>query len=164
MRVSPRRWTSAVIPAICLIALDACGGSPAQPSLPGITLSMPDSITAQYVTCGSCETEVTAVAEFEITVSDPNGPGGTLQSVQTVATDTTRSAQVARNTRPNRDVTYPATTVPRGGGLSVPAGIVMSPAPPPRDAISLTVSARLSDGRSTSRTVPVVFAEATADR
>jgi hypothetical protein len=164
MRASRRFRGSAVIATSCLVIAAACGGSPARPSLPGITLSMPDSITARYVTCSGCETEVTAVAEFEITVSDPDGPGGTLQSVQTVATDTTRSAEVGRNTRPNRDVAYPETAIPKGGALTVPAGIVMNPAPPPRDAISLTVSARLSDGRTTTRTVPVVVGEAATDR
>jgi hypothetical protein len=132
--------------------------------MPDIALSTPDRVTARYATCGTCETEVTAVAEFAVTVSDRNGPGGTLASVETIATNTTRSSEIARNTRPNGDVGYPVTTVPKGGSLSVSAGVVMTPAPPPRDAITVTVAVRLTDGRMTMRTVPVAFTEAAATR
>ncbi len=120
---------------------------------------MPDAIGARYVTCATCEAQVTAVAEFPVGVSDPNGPGGTLESVETIARNLTRGSDVSRNTRPNAQVSYPSTTVPRAGTLTVEAGIVMSPAPPPRDAITLTVVVRLTDGRSTTRTVPVAFSD-----
>jgi hypothetical protein len=151
--------------AVATVAMLAgCGGTPARPSLPGITLQVDDPITARSVACATCEVALVVVAEFPVTVGDPNGPGGVLARIEVVATDESRSTEVGRNVRPNADVAYPVRDVPAGATLTVPAGIVIGPAPPPRDSLSVTILARLEDGRASTRTVPLVVAAAATGR
>jgi hypothetical protein len=142
-----------------ILALVACGSSPAAPSRPGITLGMPSSVTGTYVSCADCETPLVVVAEFAVAVGDPEGPGGTVQRVEVVAVDTSRGTELARNVRPNADVPYPVTALPAGGSLTLAAGVVISPAPPPKDTVTVSVTVRLTDGRASTGSAPLVVSE-----
>ena len=123
--------------AAALLALAACGGSPAEPSRPGITLGVPSTITGKYVSCAACDAPLVVVAEFIVVVGNPGGPGGTVERVEIVAVNASRGTEVARNVRPNADVPYPVTALPGGGSLMLSAGVVISPAPPPKDAVTV---------------------------
>jgi hypothetical protein len=160
------RWASAArrvrtLPAAAaVLALAGCADSPARPSVPGITLGVPSTVTGKYVSCAACETPLVVVAEFSVVVGDPAGPGGTVERVEIVATDASRGAEVARNVRPNADVPYPVTALPSGGSLTLAAGVVISPAPPPKDAVTVSVTVRLTDGRASTGSAPLVVSEA----
>lgn len=148
-----RAWLAAGGTA-CLLASIGCGsGSTERPSAAPLTLAVADTIEGHYVSCETCEVALVAVAEFDVTVGDPLGPGGTLQRVEVVATDASRGTELARNVRPNATVAYPDRGLAAGGRLTVPAGVVISPAPPARDPVTLTISVRLEDGRTATRTV-----------
>ena len=146
--------------ASCLLALASCGGSPSAPSLPGLTLGVPATITGKYVACSTCDPPLVVSAEFPVVVGDPGGPGGTVRQVEVVAVDASRGTEVARNTRPNADFAYPVTAVPKAGSLTLAAGVVISPAPPPRDSVNVTVTVRLTDGRASTALAALAVAEA----
>src|SRR5436190_24326174 len=107
---SPAPHVRTLAAAMAVLALVACGGSPAEPSRPGITLGVPSTITGTYVRCAACDVPLLVVAEFPVVVGDPQGPGGTVDRVEIVALDASRGTEVARNVRPNADVSYPVTT------------------------------------------------------
>jgi len=148
--------------AAAVLALVACGGSPAAPSLPGVTLGVPSTVTGRYVSCAACESPLVVVAEFPVVIGDPEGPGGTVQRVEIVAMNASRGTEIARNVRPNADVAYPVTALPGGGSLTLAAGVVITPAPPPQDAVTLSVTVRLTDGRASTGSVALAVSEAGA--
>ena len=146
--------------ASCLLALASCGGSPSKPSLPGITLGVSATITGKYVACSTCDPPLVVSTEFPVVVGDPDGPGGTVRQVEVVAVETSRGTEIARNIRPNADFVYPVTAVPKAGSLTLAAGVVISPAPPPRDSVNVTVTVRLEDGRASTASAALAVAEA----
>jgi hypothetical protein len=149
-RIKPRLLVST------LLAVLATGcSSPARPSVRGLTLALPASVQARYVTCATCGPAIWLFAEFPVVVGDPDGAGGTLATVETTAVNTTRGGALAHNTRPNADYAYTRTTVPAGGTLEVLAGIVIAPPPPPRDAVSINVLVTLADGRKSVGSSPL---------
>lgn len=125
---------------------------------PHLTLTFIDPVSARMVACQSCAPPTThLVSEFTVTVGDPAGPGGSVETVTTVVRNTSRGLDVGRNVRPNRDFAYPSTMLPPRGSLTLEAGIVIDP-PPPRDALEISVSVRLTDGRTVSRASRLVAA------
>lgn len=138
----------------CLVSLGACS-SQTSPSRPAIAVSLPAAVEGRYVACATCaEPTVTVVLEFPVTVSDPNGPGGTVERLTTILMNRTRAAEVGRNVRPNADYAFPSTALPAAGQLTLQAGLVVPP-PPPRDDLAVTVQVRLTDGREASATGPL---------
>jgi hypothetical protein len=138
-----------LLAAALLLAACACG-SPTTPSSP-LTLALTASVTGRIIVCTTCTMppEQWIVAEFPVTLSDPRGPGGTLQSIETRVFNRTRGrTELGRNARPNADYQYADLAVPAGGSLTLPAGIVFHPLPPPRDELVVEVVATLTDGRS----------------
>jgi hypothetical protein len=105
-------------------------------------------VTGRYVTCETCDVSLWVSIEFPVTVADPDGAGGTVQEVRVTATNRSRGQVLAGGSRPNADFSYPDTTVPAGGRLTLMAGLVISPAPPPRDEVVVAVLVTLGDGRS----------------
>ena len=101
---------------------------------------------------------LTVVVTFNVTVSDAAGPGGTVATLEARVMDTSRGTEVGRNTRPNGDVGLTPSALPAGGHVTIDAGIGFPP-PPPRDALTLTVTARLTDGREASASAPLTITE-----
>jgi hypothetical protein len=157
-----RAWSSALA-LTWLLASIACDGGAAGPSerpsgVPPtavLALEVPETVQGRYVACDTCEVPLVVVAEFDVTVGDPRGPGGILERVEVVASDLSRGTVYARNARPNRDVALANREIPAGGTLTAPAGIVIAPAPPPRDSVALSIVVALTDGRTSTRTVPL---------
>jgi hypothetical protein len=143
-----------------------CGcGEPARPtpSAPGITLRVPNPIAGRYACPGCPEPAPTVVAEFTVAVGDPAGPGGTVATLEVRVFNRSRDTELARNTRPTTSVGLPDAAIPAAGELQLQAGIALAP-PPPRDEVVVTVIVTLTDGRQTSRTVPLVIEAAALDR
>lgn len=107
-----------------------------------------------------CRTGI-LVAEFPVTVSDPHGPGGQLQFVETVVFNRSRGLLVATNRRPNVDHTYADRHVPPGASLAVLAGVGFE-SPPPRDELVIMVRVRLTDDRELQRTAALHLSFASA--
>jgi hypothetical protein len=140
------------------LATAACGeNNRAAPSAPGITLRVPNPVVGRYVTCDTCtDPTLTVVAEFTVTVGDPYGPGGNVAALEVRVFNRSRDAELARNTHPNSTVDLPGSSIPASGEVQLNAGIGL-PAPPPRDEVVVTVMVTLTDGRQTSRTVPLTI-------
>jgi hypothetical protein len=117
-------------------------------------LQLPAVAEGRYVTCTTCEPAVTVVVEFAVTVRDPQGPGGTLAQLVTVVMNRSRGVELARNVRPNADYAFSSPDLAPHGQLVVEAGVVLAP-PPPRDDVQVAVTARLTDGREVSGTIPL---------
>ena len=127
------------------------------PSSAGITLTVPNPIVGRYQSCTPCPaSDLSVVAEFAVVVGDPGGPGGVVARLEVRVFNRSRNVEVARNTRPNAAAGLPDASLPAAGQLRLDAGIVFSP-PPPRDEVVVSVIATLTDGRQTSRTVPLVI-------
>jgi hypothetical protein len=139
-----RRWRLAVTAAL---AMGAGCDNPAQPTQPPIALTVPAVVTGRYVACEPCEVALWVSLEFPVTVGDPEGSGGTVQEVRVTATNRSRGQVLAGGSRPNADFSYPDTTIAAGGRLTLMAGLVISPAPPPRDEVVIGVLVTLGDGR-----------------
>jgi hypothetical protein len=139
-----------------LVALLVAGCDDAPPSSPSraLTLAFADPVLARLV-AGDDAAAVYAVAEFDVVVGDPLGPGGVVRSVETRIVNRSRTTEVARNARPNSDFAYPNTAVPAGGSLTLPAGVVY-PLPPPRDDVQVVVTVMLTDGRRVEQAARVV--------
>jgi hypothetical protein len=144
-----------VLSTLVVGVLAGCS-SPERPSARGVTLVLPASVQARHGTCATCEVSTWVFAEFPVIVGDPEGPGGTLATVETTAVNTTRGGALAHNARPNADYAYTRTAVPAGGTLEVLAGIVIAPPPPPRDAVRINVVVALADGRKSIGSAPLV--------
>ena len=135
----------------------ACGGPSSGPSRPPLALTLPAALEGRYATCGTCTDPPVVIVTFTVTVSDVSGPGGTIATLEARVMDTSRGVEVARNTRPNGDVGLSPSSVPPGGQVSVEAGIGFPP-PPPRDALTVIATARLTDGREASASAPLTIA------
>ena len=146
------------------LVLCGCGEhAPPTPSAAGITLRVPNPIAGRYAPCPACpEPDPSVVSEFTVVVGDPAGPGGTVASLEVRVFNRSRDTELARNTRPNTSVGLPDSTIPPAGELQLQAGIALPP-PPPRDEVVVTVVVTLTDGRQTSRTVPLVVQAAVLD-
>jgi hypothetical protein len=143
---------------MALVAITAACDSPTRPGRPPIALTIPSTVTGRYVSCATCEVTLWISVEFPVVVADPDGAGGTVQDVRVTATNQSRGTVLAGNTRPNSEFPYPNTTVPAGGTLSLMAGVVISPASPPRDEVVIAVLVTLSDGRTGLASAPLVVA------
>lgn len=143
----------AIVAAAFVLLAGGCSGGTERPSRPGLTLDMPATVTGRYVACGTCEIALTVVSEFTVRVGDPAGSGGSVESLVTIAA--ARGTVVAQNRRPNESFVFPDTRVPAGGVLDLSAGIVIAPAPPPRDIVEVTVRVTLADGRSVIARAPM---------
>lgn len=132
-----------------IAALGACDETAPTPVQPRLVLEAPDPVVARFV-----QSTGVLVAEFPVSVSDPQGSGGTLDFVEAVVLNRTRGTVVMRNRRPNASYRFSDRSVPAGGRLTVEAGVAFPP-PPPRDEIVLTVRAGLTNGREVQRTVGV---------
>lgn len=131
------------------LAAAACGGSPTASGRPP-AVSMVAQVSASTVTCDTC-TEgpfIWAVAAAPVTITNPGSRAIALSTVETRAFNHTRASVIATNVRPNLDFTYPDTTVPAGGSLTLEAAVVYHPLPPPADDIRLVVIVTFSDGRT----------------
>jgi hypothetical protein len=135
----------------------ACGGEGPEPTPPPLTLVLPATVEGRLVACGTCaDPTPRVVAEFPVGVSDAQGPGGSIDRLETIVMNRSRGLEVGRNVRPNADYAFPDSTVPARGQLVVQAGIVFGP-PPPRDEIVVTVRVHLTDDRQASSTVPLAI-------
>jgi hypothetical protein len=153
VRTSPRAAARRLALAVLLTAAAGCGSE--QPSPPAVRLALPTRAEGRLVTCATCEEpSTTVVIEFTVGVRDPDGPGGTIERLETIVTNRSRASEIGRNVRPNADYTFDDSHVPAGGQVAVQAGIVIS-LPPPRDEIVVTVLVRLADGREASGTTPL---------
>lgn len=140
-----RSWRSTITVGLAIVA--GCD-SPAQPTRPPIALTVPAVVTGRYLTCETCEVSLWVSLEFPVTVGDPHGSGGTVHEVRVTATNQSRGQMLGGSSRPNANYAYPNTAVPAGGTLTLMAGLVISPAPPPRDEVVVGVLVTLGDGRS----------------
>ena len=149
---------SRLLTAGLAVSLTAACGNELQPTAPTpvLVLTFAEPVVARVV---PPPTGVTAdphlVSEFPVTIADPSGPGGTLESVTLVVRNVSRAAEAGRNVRPNADFAYPVTAIPPRGSLSVEAGIAF-PLTPPRDQLEVSVSVALTDGRMATRTARLV--------
>ena len=144
--------------ALAIVTLGAsCGDSSSGPSPAPILLTLPTAIEGHYSTCQTCTDPVAVIVTFPVTVSDASGPGGTIATLDTRVMDTSRGTEVARNTRPNGDVGLSPSALPAGGQVTIDAAIGFPP-PPPRDALMVVATARLTDGRSASASAPLTIA------
>lgn len=160
MRTRPRAAVRRLALAVLLTAPAGCGSG--EPSPPALRLTLPTRAEGRLVTCATCEAPTTTVVvEFTVGVGDPDGPGGTIERLETIVTNRSRASEIGRNVRPNADYAFPDSRVPPGGQVAVQAGIVIA-LPPPRDEIVVTVLARLTDGREASGTTPLAVPGASA--
>ena len=82
------------------------------------------------VSCPTCDVgTLSAVAEFPVTVGDPDGSGGVVEEVRTTAVNRSRGISLGANVRPNSQFSYPTTSVPARGSLQLSAGLVITPPP-----------------------------------
>ena len=131
--------------------------SPARPYRAGVTLVVPATIQGRLVRCATCDGgTLSVVAEFPVTVGDQDGSGGVVEEVRTTAVNRSRGISLGASVRPNAQFSYPMTSVPARGSLQLSAGLVITPPPPPRDEVSVTVSVRLTDGRTSTASAPLV--------
>lgn len=139
------------IPGVLLLSfvLGACGSGPASPNA-GITLVLPDGVTGRIVTCTICTTEPAAwgVVEQDVTIVNRSARDRDVATVEARAFNQTRGALISANTRPNVNYSYRETRVPAGGALTLQAGLVYEPLPPPRDDVHLIVIVTFRDGTS----------------
>jgi hypothetical protein len=119
-------------------------------------VTLPAAIEGHYASCDTCS-DPAVVANFTVTVSDTSGPGGTVATLEMRVVNTSRGVEVARNTRPNSDVGLSPSALPAGGEVRIDAGIGFPP-PPPRDALALVATARLTDGREATASAPLTIA------
>ena len=106
--------------------------------------------------CTTCQEPSTSlVIDLPATVRDQSGPGGTVERLTTILTNRSRDVEIGRNVRPNAGYAFPSTTLPAGGQLVLQAGLTTAP-PPPRDEVILTVHVRLTDGRESQASAPLV--------
>jgi len=157
MRFSLARRRGRLVVALGLTVIAACGGSDNGPSPAPLVLTLPPAIEGHYSTCQTCADPVAVIVNFSVTVSDANGPGGTIVALEMRVMDTSRGTEVARNTRPNGEVGLSPSALPAGGQVTIDAGIGFPP-PPPRDALLVVATARLTDGRSASASAPLTIA------
>jgi hypothetical protein len=145
---------------LCLLTMTAgCGdGSPASPSPQPLSLAVSAPVQGHSVQCSTCADPMSVVVEFQVTISDLAGPGGTLASLEIKVLDTLRGAEIARNVRPNADVGLSGSALPAGGQLAVAAGVAFQrPASP--DTLVVVTAARLTDGREGSISVPLAIVD-----
>jgi hypothetical protein len=139
-----------------MLAVAACGSSPAAPSSP-LTVSIADPLTARTVVCSSCSEPpfIWAVAEFEVRVTDASGQGGTIAFVEAVVHDRTRAVELGRGRRPNAEAGLDVSVIPAGGAVTTPMGVRLD-LPPPRDDVQITISVALTSGRTATATARLV--------
>ena len=127
----------------------ACGSGPAAPNA-GVALVLPDGVTGRIVTCTTCTTEPSAwgVVEQDVTIVNRSTRDRDVATVEARAFNSTRGALISANTRPNVNHSYPDTRVPAGGALTLQAGLVYEPLPPPGDEVHLVVIVTFRDGTS----------------
>jgi len=144
-----------VVAALATLTLAAgCGDSTTGPSPAPLLLTLPAAVEGRYSTCQTCADPLTVIVTFPVTISDASGPGGTIATLETRVMDTSRGVEVARNIRPNGQVGLSPSSLPAGGQVSIEAGIGFPP-PPPRDALTVVATARLTDGREATATAPL---------
>lgn len=144
------RRASLLLPALLLSAvLPGCDDNPNAPNA-GITIVLPVSVTGTIVTCQTCTTEPTvwAVAETNITIINGSGRMLDVDTVEARAFNQTRNTLIRANTRPNVDHPYSETFVAISGSLTLAAGVVYFPLPPPGDDVRLVVVVTFRDGTS----------------
>jgi len=102
-------------------------------------------VQARQVNCTTCQQPPFSwdTADFQVSVSDPTGRGGTVSSVDAVVRNMTRGGELGRNRIPNTTTGISNTVVPASGVLTIPMGIVFE-IPPPRDDVQMTVTVTLT--------------------
>lgn len=146
--------------ALPAIATSACGDGPAAPS-PALVASFATPVTGQLVSCATCgEGPAQWIAvEFPVTIANPSDRAGMLATLEARIVNRSRAgAELGRNLRPNAGHSYPDRHLPAGGRLTVDAGLVFFPVPPPRDHLAVEVTVTLTDGRSTRQVGALVVA------
>jgi hypothetical protein len=142
--------------AIVSLLTLACD-SPARPDGAGLSVVIPSTIQGRLVSCPTCDGGTLSVAaEFPVTVGDPDGSGGVVEQVRTTVVNRSRGISLGANVRPNPQFSYPTTSVPARASLELSAGLVITPPPPPRDEVSVTVFVQLTDGRTATASAPLV--------
>jgi hypothetical protein len=137
------------------LVLAACGSGPTSPNA-GITLVLPDGITGRIVTCATCtDPTVWAVVEQDVSIVNQSTRDRDVATVEARAFNHTRGTLISTNTRPNVDDSYSDTRVPAGGTLTLQAGLVYHPLPPPRDEVHLIVVVTFRDGTSVRGQTPL---------
>lgn len=106
------------------------------------------SVTGTIVTCGTCTVGPTVWANVSapVTITNPGAAAITVATVEARAFNQTRNSLIASNVRPNADFAYPTLDVPAGGSLTLDAGLIYHPLPPPTDDVRLAVVVTFSDG------------------
>lgn len=129
------------------LLVSSCDDNPNAPDV-GITVVMPASVTAPIVTCLECTTDPTvwAVAEANVTIINGSGRSLDVATVEARAFNRTRNTLITSNTRPNTDHTYAETFIPNNGSLTLAAGVVYFPLPPPGDDVQFAVVVTFRDG------------------
>lgn len=109
---------------------------------------LPAQVASMIVRCDFCTDPVTAVVQVPVTITNVGNRDLRVESVEARVVNQTRQTVIASNTRPNVDFPYPHTDVPANGSLTLEAGVVYHPLPPPRDEIRLVVLVTFHDGTS----------------
>lgn len=154
-----RQRTLAVMCIVQLAAIAACDSGPAAPGRP-LTVSIATPVSAVLVTRPGVEPPVWGVASAPVTIANPGTQPAEVATVETRAFNRTRAAVISTNVRPNEDFTYADTWVPSGGSLTLEAGVVVIPLPPPGDELRFEVIVTLRDGRTVRADAPLILAAA----
>lgn len=142
-----------------LVAIAACNNGPAAPGRP-LTILIATPVSAVLVSRPGLDPAVWGVATAQVTIANAGAQPAEVATVEARALNRTRAAVISTNVRPNEDLTYPNTLVPSGGTLTLEAGVVVIPLPPPGDELRLEVIVTFRDGRTARADAPMALAAA----
>ena len=142
--------------AVQLAAVAACESGPTAPGRP-LTVSITTPVSAVLVRRPGIETPVWGAATAPVTITNPGTESLRVETVETRAFNHTRASVINTNVRPNMDFTYADRWVPARGTLTLEAGVVVIPLPPPGDDIRFEVVVTFSDGRTSRAEAPLVL-------
>lgn len=142
--------------AVQLAAIAACQSGPAGPGRP-LAVSIMTPVSAVLVSRPGVAPPVWGVATAPVTITNPGTQSVRVDTVETRAINRTRASIISTNVRPNEDVTYVDTWVPERGALTLEAGVVVIPLPPPGDELRFEVIVTFDDGRTARAEAPLVL-------
>jgi len=117
-------------------------------------------VPSRTVTCTTCQQPPFSwqTADMTVGITDPTGRGGTVASVEAVVRNVTRNTTLGQNRIPNASVGLTNASVPGSGTLTVGVGVTFDNPAAASDALQVTVTVTLTDGRTaaaTSRVAPI---------